>query len=643
MPSPLLELTTMKLYQSTLPLVILTVVGILYVLQSCGGVHYDSYVADYKDIAMKEMQRTGYPASIKLAQAILESQGGRGKLAFDYNNHFGILCGKNWPGKKYYQEEEDFSTGNKVEICYRVYNKPESSFVAHTDLVRSSFRTLFHKIDPMDYEAWAMRLAELQYSDNDSYDATLINMVERYKLYEFDEIAMGVEDRPIAQEVSDYQEESNYQPDDYYTEREKFDDYGDSKRERDPWNDYEDSRREREALKDYEDRRRERATTYRERLEELEEGIDDHNRRYPFPKSRNRSEGYEEDLSSTYKDDLDYEDLPRRERDSRRESTYRKDRRQPDYLPSSYEEESWEPKKEYTYPTQQNNNTRFNHTNIDEKYEGLSNSKPTYRPSPREYDNYDRPTYEKELSTSGTYSKNRWESANESTSISDFRMPEDYAYINGIKVTTARYDDTPLLVAKRYNVSVKDLIHFNEGIKSTKQLLREDQRVYLEAKKKNYDGNQRYHIVQFGERMEDIANMYGLSLKALYEKNKMPFESEPALGVKIKLDRGKIKKRPELRYKKPKPLASSSSKWNQVPPPTPITGNYSSTSPNQKEEAITTVLLQPVTTNNMYHYVQEGETLYRIAHQYGTTVEAIKNMNHLSQTTIKRGMRLKVK
>lgn len=90
----------MKHFNTTIPLTVVTVIGLLYLLQSCGGIHYDAYVEDYKEIAIKEMERTGYPASIKLAQAILESQGGRGKLALDYNNHFGILCGKKWPGKK---------------------------------------------------------------------------------------------------------------------------------------------------------------------------------------------------------------------------------------------------------------------------------------------------------------------------------------------------------------------------------------------------------------------------------------------------------------------------------------------------------------------------------------------------------------
>ena len=97
----------MKHFKLSIPTLVVGIVSLLlfYLLQSCGGVHYDSYLEDYSDIAMKEMQRTGYPASIKLAQAILESEGGRSVVANQYNNHFGIPCGNNWPGKRYFQEE----------------------------------------------------------------------------------------------------------------------------------------------------------------------------------------------------------------------------------------------------------------------------------------------------------------------------------------------------------------------------------------------------------------------------------------------------------------------------------------------------------------------------------------------------------
>ena len=104
-----------------------------------------------------------------------------------------------------------------------------------------------------------------------------------------------------------------------------------------------------------------------------------------------------------------------------------------------------------------------------------------------------------------------------------------------------------------------------DSINSTKQLIREDQRVYLESKKRHYNGTQKYHNVQFGERMKNIADMYGLSLKALYEKNKMPAGSEPALGERIKLDKGRINKRPELRYKASKPLSQATIRNNTMP------------------------------------------------------------------------------
>ncbi len=599
----------MKIFQLTIPLIIGIVVGLLYLLQSCGGVHYDSYVADYKDIAMKEMQRTGYPASIKLAQAILESQGGRGKLAFEYNNHFGIPCGKNWPGQKYYQEEEDYYTGETLEICYRVYNSPTASFVAHTDLIKKEFRTLFHKMDPMDYVAWAKKLARMQYSDSETYDATLINMIKRYKLYEFDQLAMGLDASPITQEVATSNREDDYYEDDYYADKE---------------------------VATYEDRIEQRVDKYREGLEELDDNITYHRRKYPAKNTRQKE--YRDRYEADYVEEDAYYNQPDRTSNSRR--TYEEDAWEED-IPATYDRDDWSDRNRYTQDTRRTT-SRFNTTDVDAKYEGFSTPPASrHRPS-RTYD-YSQPSYRKTKPTP-SYEEEYWDMNEvEATRISDFRDAEDFAYINGVKVATARYDDTPLMIAKRFNVSVKDIIQFNESIKSTKQLLREDQRVYLESKKSYYDGTRNHHIVQFGERMKDIADMYGLSLSALYDKNKMPAGSEPALGERIKLNKGRIKKRPELRYKAPKPLSQANIPNSSIPAATPITDNYPNRVTADQEVAITTVLLQPVTTGKVFHTVREGETLYRIANMYGTTINDLKNMNHLSETTIRRGMRLKVR
>ena len=605
----------MKHFKLSIPTLVVGIVSLLlfYLLQSCGGVHYDSYLEDYSDIAMKEMQRTGYPASIKLAQAILESEGGRSVVANQYNNHFGIPCGNNWPGKRYFQEERDFQTGDREEACYRVYNNPESSFVAHTDLLRKDYKSLFYNMDPMDYRAWASRLGEMEYSGSEDYSATIISMIERYRLDEFDEIAMGFDDYASTRPTSTSSDKEYEEPTEY----------------------------------DRPSKKKNRSDRYREELEELEDNIDNHRRKYyKRPKREKQHDHYEDGYEGetprrTY--DPYEEEPPQRKTyesttyDPYEESDYYEPTpKREDYTSTSQSE--WDTPARRSYP-RTSGSAKYNPSTIDDKYEGFSEPTSTYS-SPSRNQGYNKPSYPKRREPTTTYAQEEWEEE-ETTSISDFRREEDYAYINGVKVTTARYDDTPLLIAKRFNISVRDIIGYNEHIKSNKQLLREDQKIFLQAKKKNYDGERRHHIVQFGERMENIADMYGLSLSALYSKNKMPEGSEPALGEKIKLDRGKARKRPELRYKAPKPLSNPSydSSTGEVPPSMPIGSDISSATTQRA-----TVLLQPVIAPNvMYHIVQPGETLYRISQQYAISTEDIKRMNNLSSTTIRRGWRLKVK
>ncbi|MCE2790516.1 MAG: glucosaminidase domain-containing protein, partial [Saprospiraceae bacterium] len=93
-----------------------------------------NYVDRYKEIAMEEMKRSGIPASIKLAQGMLESDLGRSPLAIDANNHFGIKCGKNWAGGTFFKHDDDTDKdGNVIQSCFRTFANPEESYVAHSE------------------------------------------------------------------------------------------------------------------------------------------------------------------------------------------------------------------------------------------------------------------------------------------------------------------------------------------------------------------------------------------------------------------------------------------------------------------------------------------------------------------------------
>lgn len=151
-----------------------------------------SYIDAYKPIAIAEMKRSGIPASIKLAQGVLESSGGRSDLALQANNHFGIKCGGTWTGRTYYKSDDDFDNdGNKIESCFRQFDDGVLSYIAHTDFLldpnkKNRYGFLF-ALDMKDYQAWARGLKDAGYATDPSYPDKLISIIEKYKLYEIDD------------------------------------------------------------------------------------------------------------------------------------------------------------------------------------------------------------------------------------------------------------------------------------------------------------------------------------------------------------------------------------------------------------------------------------------------------------------------
>ena len=152
----------------------------------------ENYISAYKNIAVAEMRRTGIPASIKLAQGILESDLGRSPLAFQANNHFGIKCGKDWSGNTYFKhDDETDNDGSTIESCFRAYSNDEESYLAHSEFLtlpskQSRYGFLFD-LGTTDYVGWANGLKFSGYATDPSYPTKLIKIIESYKLYEFDE------------------------------------------------------------------------------------------------------------------------------------------------------------------------------------------------------------------------------------------------------------------------------------------------------------------------------------------------------------------------------------------------------------------------------------------------------------------------
>lgn len=145
------------------------------------------YIERYKGIAIEEMNKYGIPASIKLAQALLESGNGNSYLATRANNHFGIKCGGTWNGKSVNRPDDSNND------CFRVYNDPEQSFRDHSQfLLRKRYENLF-TLKKDDYKGWAKGLKAAGYATNPRYPELLIDLIERYNLQQYDRAEAPVE------------------------------------------------------------------------------------------------------------------------------------------------------------------------------------------------------------------------------------------------------------------------------------------------------------------------------------------------------------------------------------------------------------------------------------------------------------------
>lgn len=145
-----------------------------------------AYIDAYKDIAIKEMKRTGVPAAIKLAQGIHETEAGKSELVIKSNNHFGIKCKSAWTGDRVFHDDD--ARGE----CFRSYSKPEESYKDHSDFLKNSPRYAFlFDLDPTDYEGWAYGLKKAGYATNIRYSQVLINLIRTYNLEDYTLIALG--------------------------------------------------------------------------------------------------------------------------------------------------------------------------------------------------------------------------------------------------------------------------------------------------------------------------------------------------------------------------------------------------------------------------------------------------------------------
>ena len=142
---------------------------------------YQQYIDQYKDIAIEQMQLYHIPASITLAQGLLESGAGRSELTRNSNNHFGIKCNNNWTGRRTYHDDD------AKNDCFRVYDSAYESYEDHSKFLSGNqrYRQLF-QLKTTDYKGWAKGLKACGYATSPVYAEKLIEIIQLYKLYQYD-------------------------------------------------------------------------------------------------------------------------------------------------------------------------------------------------------------------------------------------------------------------------------------------------------------------------------------------------------------------------------------------------------------------------------------------------------------------------
>ncbi len=142
---------------------------------------YQQYIDQYKDIAIEQMQRYHIPASITLAQGLLESGAGRSELTRNSNNHFGIKCNNNWTGRRTYHDDD------AKNDCFRVYDSAYESYEDHSKFLSGNqrYRPLF-QLKTTDYKGWAKGLKACGYATSPVYAEKLVEIIQLYKLYQYD-------------------------------------------------------------------------------------------------------------------------------------------------------------------------------------------------------------------------------------------------------------------------------------------------------------------------------------------------------------------------------------------------------------------------------------------------------------------------
>lgn len=181
----------------TLLLVFLLEAVFLFATNPIDEAYKQDYLAKYSTLAQSEMRRVGIPASIKLAQGILESSWGRSELTQNSNNHFGLKCKTDDGFDCYFKEDDDYVEGKLVKSPFRKYQSAEASYMDHSNYLYNNPRYDLCFAQGMDYRAWAHALKSCGYATAKDYAEKIIATIERYNLQRYDVLVSPIH-QPVA-------------------------------------------------------------------------------------------------------------------------------------------------------------------------------------------------------------------------------------------------------------------------------------------------------------------------------------------------------------------------------------------------------------------------------------------------------------
>lgn len=479
------------------------------------------YIAAYKDLAIGEMLYSKVPASITLAQGILETGAGSSDLATEANNHFGIKCHKGWDGMTFAHQDDEYNAkGELVNSCFRKYARVEESYRDHSNFLmyRPYYASLFD-LSPTDYQAWAKGLKAAGYATAPHYAKKLIQVIETYELWRFDLEGREIENQNVLL--------AYHQPD-------------------------------ASAVT---------SDTYFYEQVSTKVGL------YP-----SETQGVATTTQAAVKKQTDF--VPK----------------QTVVVGSSEDLSDFSAFKE-----------------VEEHEGGTFTSKPTKKGLDK-------------VDAGKSTAKNSVVQNMPDFSMFLFvdRSAEGIFKVNGVKAVCVGSSQDITDVALQYNMVEEELLAYNEM--SSNQRLYPKQYVYLQPKKKQYQGKEKAHLVRGGDNMYVVSQLYGIQKKTLMRRNKLHNNQEPLVGEVIYLH-DKARHKPKIReagtaqpptIAKPMVYTPSTMVLH-----TPVVSDRT-TLPNSGSEIVR-------------HIVGKSDTLQSIAQQYKVDTKELLTKNRLVSHVLREG------